>query len=1112
MWFIYTLLSTVIAQTNIYIPPEKVPPSPRAFVSLNYYPSINTLLTFGGYSGKDYFSEIWQYNLDTNFWSLLSPGSEFFPFSRAEYGSFKSALLIDKLYIFGGRTSTGLKNDLWEFTLETLSWKSLEATNPPSIRRAFAYTSYVEDGHEYFAIFGGESMTGKLNDLHVLNMTTFQWEERDLGIKNITTMSFSTMVYYNKCFFLVNGLGSLKYNLILHRFCNDANYWVLELSNAMWGRGFISGIVYNEYLYLFSGGYKEFSEYIVRVNLKNSAFSFEELVSFNKISIIYFGLVANGNLAYIFGGYSEKNNMFTNELFSINLDNGLFTTISPRFETPEKRLQASMLVINGELYLFGGRNQDTLYNNMWIFNVESEIWRLETMTGDLPTPRYSFASDVDGNALIVFAGEDASGLKNDIFIYNSLNSVWKKLIPKTSTAPRPNKGSCLVFKFPLVYIYGGTTDSGVSNELWLFDIGSLEFKKISESSSRSYAKCNIYADIFYILEGNDESDRSAYGYLTYNLTSKIWQYFNYDNYYRYSLGIQIMLNDTYVSIGGQNFLADTSNFFAVFYPNNKLCVTYSLIDGIYLSAYAYYKNYIYSYGGGYFQGSTAVFLFGTYDFYYLKMEEICQGCSCDAMCSKGTYKSNNGCLPCEKGHYSEIMGSTSCYPCPPGTYNPKKGGSSYRQCYPCPAGTFNSKYGSAKCYDCPSALDCPVGSKQTTKLHHSNEYTSVQPKMYTPHYNNIANYYIAGIIVFFFLIIAGILSLKKLRNNLKILDIFSNMHNHDLMVPMVMKKTNLGGFFTVIFVAATMVYFGTTIIEYYYNNVQETKALVPLIVLENDVDTFKTERFLVTCTLVGYNGECGVNKVCNSQIFINITGFASSSFEYECEIIDKISCRVSVLCNDCVQIERGSVFINFREKLSYASAIYVNVTSNSSIPNELSSIQNELYASEKYVMIGSEASEFYYTTTPSLFVSESSKWPSQLTGYHVSSEQYPSKGSECLGVDLSVSAELKVMIYLYKSNSGLYTQRLFRQSVLLLISSVIGSVFGIMSGIASFMSFMEDQYLTLTKARIRKKKFRDITFQRQEIDSSYFGIRKKSSKRFGSRVLPLNDEMTILHK
>ena len=173
-----------------------------------------------------------------------------------------------------------------------------------------------------------------------MNITTLEWtKQTDYG-NEISVMIFSTMVYYKSCLFLVNGLGPLYYELKLYRYCFDIREWhiVSELSGK--GRGFVSGIIYNEYFYIFSGGNGkssgDFSEYIVRVNLDDDNYRFEEMTLVDKISIIYFGLTINDDLGYIFGGYSEKNNVFTNELFSVNLQNGLFSLISKRFETPEK--------------------------------------------------------------------------------------------------------------------------------------------------------------------------------------------------------------------------------------------------------------------------------------------------------------------------------------------------------------------------------------------------------------------------------------------------------------------------------------------------------------------------------------------------------------------------------------------------------------------------------------------------------------------------------------------------------------------------------------------------------------------------------------------------------
>lgn len=141
------------------------------------------------------------------------------------------------------------------------------------------------------------------------------------------------------------------------------------------------------------------------------------------------------------------------------------------------------------------------------------------------------------------------------------------------------------------------------------------------------------------------------------------------------------------------------------------------------------------------------------------------------------------------------MGSESCTPCPSGTYNPKKGSKSYKQCYPCPLGTLNLKYGSAKCLDCQSNFDCPVGSKKTNRIALFKEYVSVQPKLYTPPNQNITFYFIASVFCLFLLTVVVFFSVQKLRMNLKAIDIYSNMHNNQLLEPMIMIKNNIGGFY-----------------------------------------------------------------------------------------------------------------------------------------------------------------------------------------------------------------------------------------------------------------------------------------------------------------------------
>lgn len=151
--------------------------------------------------------------------------------------------------------------------------------------------------------------------------------------------------------------------------------------------------------------------------------------------------------------------------------------------------------------MFGGIHESTYYGNLCIFNVENEYWRSQSVTGDTSNSRHSHAVDSDSDAFIIFGGEDASGLDDGLFIYNSLDYNWKKFTPKTNK-PKATKGACVVLKFPIVFIYGGITPTGLSNEFWKFDIVTLEFTQLRNNDYKvAYVICHIRNNIFYATHG-----------------------------------------------------------------------------------------------------------------------------------------------------------------------------------------------------------------------------------------------------------------------------------------------------------------------------------------------------------------------------------------------------------------------------------------------------------------------------------------------------------------------------------------------------------------------------------------------------------------------------------
>lgn len=205
---------------------------------------------------------------------------------------------------------------------------------------------------------------------------------------------------------------------------------------------------------------------------------------------------------------------------------------------------------------------------------------------------------------------------------------------------------------------------------------------------------------------------------------------------------------------------------------------------------------------------------------------------------------------------------------------------------------------------------------------------------------------------------------------------------------------------------------------------------------------------------------------------------------YYCQLSSNGRCDIVFSCSNCI-IDVGAVLtVTSLEKVARASEIYVNVTSDSSIPQEISSFTTKLSANHGYIFIGNNPSKFYFTVTPSLFESDATDWPSKLTGYHVSGENTPLPGSEYLNTEMPIAYQVQVEIHLDKGISSLYTQRFISQSALTVISALLGSVFGVMGAVGGVMKTIEKQILNVKRKINKKESFDDIMNKRSRIKSN----------------------------
>jgi N-acetylneuraminic acid mutarotase len=172
------------------------------------------------------------------------------------------------------------------------------------------------------------------------------------------------------------------------------------------------------------------------------------------------------NCMYIFGGYEEDTDRFSNDVYVLDLKSYVWKYVTVRGIPPSWRDFHSAVAFDNKMFVFGGRSdrsgpyhsqQEIYYNSINYLDTTTNTWIQPVTSGVLPNGRRSHSAFVYNNCIFIFGGYNGSINKhfNDMYKYDPQTRVWSLVEAKgKSPCPRRRQSCCIVGD--RLFLFGGT--------------------------------------------------------------------------------------------------------------------------------------------------------------------------------------------------------------------------------------------------------------------------------------------------------------------------------------------------------------------------------------------------------------------------------------------------------------------------------------------------------------------------------------------------------------------------------------------------------------------------------------------------------------------------------
>eukprot|EP01133_Synstelium_polycarpum_P004287 gene4287-5006_t len=180
----------------------------------------------------------------------------------------------------------------------------------------------------------------------------------------------------------------------------------------------------------------------------------------------------------IFGGYNGVD--FYDDVMLYDINSNTWQTKMTSGTPPCARYAHTATLVNNQthIYVFGGSDDKMLcVNDLYCLDIKTWSWSIIPVSGTRPPHRTFHTTNLVGRKLYVFGGRESMQCYNDLHVFNLDSGVWTTGITVPAIRqPLANHATAFIDKY--LYIFGGIDGNKLNDSLWQLNIESMQWQQI----------------------------------------------------------------------------------------------------------------------------------------------------------------------------------------------------------------------------------------------------------------------------------------------------------------------------------------------------------------------------------------------------------------------------------------------------------------------------------------------------------------------------------------------------------------------------------------------------------------------------------------------------------